>query len=472
MPINLLPKKFKEKEKKEIRKKEKLVKSVEMRVPSKSGEDENKKNERNFFSNFFYSLFFRKEKASNKIDNRGKEKFLEEKKRKEITNFLKHKKEIGIDDKEAKTKMRETKSGAGNKKTLTDKKTRSSNIKKKSFWQWFLGNKPAIDSQKSRTLSDDFDKDGKEYNMKNIKKSSEEKSFWQKGKIKEEKDFLNKHNKTTQEPGNKEEKKQEKKKNIYKKDSFWQRLFRKIGKDKGKNNSASRKSQKTKENKGNKANKRKKNAGNPDKNKKRNRFKKFFYKKAEINFIDGELIGSVRLKIKERALSIIFVLFFSLIIISSVYMLVNWYQLTVIERSRSVEKKLQDLKNNIDVFEVKKQEALKFQEKLKAVDYLLSQHICWTDFLNGIERITLRDVYYESAIVDFEGNIFLSAETDSFETVAEQLLVFQDNKDLIESVKIDSVDSENIGDSDNEIQIIKFNITLKINKENFLNIGK
>lgn len=475
MPINLLPKKFQEKERKEIRKKKKVAKGVEMHVPdNKPKTDENKKSKGNLFSNFFYPLFFRGKKTSNKIDDKEKRKLLEEKKRKEITDFLKDKKNIEPNHKKGNTKTYISESDADNKKKVfVDKKKENiniekekDNIKKQSFWQWFSGKNQTTDFQESKISSNDIDKIKEEYSAKNIKKSSEEKSFWQKGKIKEEKSFLNKNDQMSQKSKKKGEKNIDKKnKDTDKKGSFWQRFFFNIGENGKKNIHIAHKSKIIEKNKDN--NKKKKKIGGSNKNNKKNRIKRFFQKKTEINFIDGELIGSMKLKIKERALSIIFVLFFSLIIIFSIYMLINWYQLMVIERSNEVGKKLQNLKNDIDIYEKKKEDASNFQKKLEAVDYLLSQHICWTDFFDGLEEITLKDVYYENINVDNNGNVSISAETNSFKTVAEQLLVFQNNEDLVETVKIDSADLTIEGDDNNEICIVRFDIILKINEDTF-----
>ena len=478
MPINLLPKKFKEREKKEIRKKDKVNKSVEMRVLyNKPKTDENKKSKGNIFSNFFYPLFFRGEKASNKINDKEKQRLLEEKKRKEIADFLKDKKNIELNHKKGSAETRVSELDTDNKKKVfVDKKIKDvnkekDNIKKQSFWQWLSGRKPSTDSQENKILSNSFNK--AEDSAKNIKKLLEEKSFWQREEIKKEKSFLNGNNQASPESKKKGEQNINKKnKDTDKKGSFWQRLFFNIGKDNKKDSHIAHESQIMKKNKNSKTNKKKKKTGGSGKNKKKGRIKKFFQKKTEINFIDGELIGSVKLKIKERALSIIFVSFFSLIIVSSIYMLVNWYQLTIIERSNNVEKKLQDLKGNIDIYEAKKQKALEFQKKLKAINYLLDHHICWANFFDELEDVTLKNVYYQSANIDFNGNVSLEAEADSFRTIAEQLLIFQEKKNLIESVEIDSADSETIGGEDSQIKTVRFHISLKINKEIFFNKDK
>ncbi|NCF74938.1 MAG: hypothetical protein GWO87_00400 [Xanthomonadaceae bacterium] len=469
MPINLLPKNFQEKEKEEIQKRKKMIKNIELRVPkNKLKVKHTEKSKGNFFSNFFYPLFFNKKKEKNsKLINEEKEKFLEEKKRKEITDFLKNKKDIKSD---AKKEIFNSATAATKTNSKKNDLATKPAIKKQSFWQWFLGKKTTENFQTNnlKTQFNDFDKNRKKFDRNGTEKTSEEKSFWQKGKIKEKKIFSNEDNKAFQESKKKTKKKIiEKKKNNYKKESFWQKLF---GEKKEKNNkkdsSKINKIQvKNKEKNNNKTKEKKLNI--LAKSKKKHRIRNFFHKKTEIDFIDGELIASAKLKIKEMSLSIIFVLFFSLIIIFSIYMLVNWYQYLVIEKSVRAEKKLQSLKKDIDFYEIKKKEALNFQKKLKAISYLLSKHISWNNFFDTLEKITLPDVYYKNISVDYNGNVFISAETNSFKKISEQLLVFQNNKDLIKSVKIDTAELNSEGEDNNKMKIVKFNIVLKINKNAF-----
>ncbi len=194
--------------------------------------------------------------------------------------------------------------------------------------------------------------------------------------------------------------------------------------------------------------------------------KKLIHNDSEINFISGDLIGSIKIKIREK----FFIMFSSFaliaIILFSIYILIAWYQSSVINRIDNIKKKIDETQSKISVYEEQKDEIIKLQTKFEMIDYLLQNHIYNTNFLDALEKYTLTNVYYKTLNADIHGNVSISAMTDNFESIAKQLIVFQQAEDFIEFVEIKSAIFN--GSSDDQGLPVNFNIDLKVKKSVFL----
>lgn len=194
--------------------------------------------------------------------------------------------------------------------------------------------------------------------------------------------------------------------------------------------------------------------------------KKIKHSDSEINFISGDLIGSIKIKIKEKLFIMFFSLGLSVIILFSLYVLTSWYQCSVIDRINNIKNKIDENQSKINVYEERKDEIIKFQTKLKAIDYLIQNHIYNTNFFENLEKYTLPNVYYNNLNADAQGNVSISASTDSFASVAKQLIVFQQAEDFVELVEINSAQ---FNDSSTDKKLfVNFDINLKVKKDIFL----
>lgn len=193
--------------------------------------------------------------------------------------------------------------------------------------------------------------------------------------------------------------------------------------------------------------------------------KRFKSSDSEVNFISGDLMGSIKIKIREKFFIMFFSLGLSVIILFSLYVLTSWYQSFTINKINEIKNKIKETHNRIDVYEKRKDEIIEFQTKLNAIDYLIQNHIYNTNLLENLEKYTLTNVYYNNLNADVQGNVSISAVTDSFASVAKQLIVFQQAKDFVEFVEINSA---TFGDlSDKNVLPVSFDINLKVNNNVF-----
>jgi len=95
--------------------------------------------------------------------------------------------------------------------------------------------------------------------------------------------------------------------------------------------------------------------------------------------------------------------------------------------------------------EVYAEEILSFNNKLLAVDYLLNNHIYWTNFFKFLEDYTTNDVYYEKFSGDLSGKYLVPAVAKDYSSVSTQLRVLQSATDKVMGVDTGGAASANKG---------------------------
>lgn len=126
--------------------------------------------------------------------------------------------------------------------------------------------------------------------------------------------------------------------------------------------------------------------------------------------------------------------------------------------------------------EVTAQDILQFNEKLMAVDYLLKNHIYWTNFFAFLENNTITDVYYESFAGDLSGKYNIPSVAKDFRSISLQLKVLQAAADKVVSVDSSGAEAaEAVGalsvDGEQSVQAgarVKFNLNLNLNRSLFI----
>ncbi len=76
-------------------------------------------------------------------------------------------------------------------------------------------------------------------------------------------------------------------------------------------------------------------------------------------------------------------------------------------------------------------DAQALQQRTADVKRVLDQHVYWDAFFAKLESVTLPTVAYNTLTVDVSGTVTLSATTNAFSRVGDQLLAFQRAKDFI-----------------------------------------
>ncbi len=122
------------------------------------------------------------------------------------------------------------------------------------------------------------------------------------------------------------------------------------------------------------------------------------------------------------------------------------------------------------------QEILTFNDKLLAVDYLLKNHIYWTNFFKFLEDNTISDVYLESFSGDTAGKYTVPAVAKDFRSISLQLKVLQAAVDKVVSVDSGGAETANKtavpaaggAATTSPDTKVKFNLNLNLNRSLFI----
>ncbi len=144
-----------------------------------------------------------------------------------------------------------------------------------------------------------------------------------------------------------------------------------------------------------------------------------------------------------------------------------------------VFKNLDGVVSQIKAEEVTAQDILKFNDKLLAVDYLLKNHIYWTNLFKFLEDNTINDVYYESFSGDTVGKYAIPAVAKDFRSISLQLRVLQAVSDKVVSVDSGGAATDKTAAANaapttpangvaTSTPNVKFNLNLSLNRSIFI----
>lgn len=122
---------------------------------------------------------------------------------------------------------------------------------------------------------------------------------------------------------------------------------------------------------------------------------------------------------------------------------------------------IEEKKKQIAEYEKERLEAETLQSKLNLLDGLLSNHVYWSRVFEALENHTIDDVYFLNFTASRDGTLALSAIGKDYTSVARQLVAFQEAKDFVLLVTINSASAEASTDDDKP-KIIKTNFDVKL----------
>ena len=187
----------------------------------------------------------------------------------------------------------------------------------------------------------------------------------------------------------------------------------------------------------------------------------------DVNLIPEELaeLPADDLPKKIFASSAIIVTIIVLLVVA--YCGIIFYQGKIISQAESLRAEIKSLDAKIAIYEKDKAASLRLQEKFRLITSLLNKHVYWTQFFAKLEKYTVSDVYYTNFSMAGTQKLVLAAVGADYESVARQILAFQQADDFIADVEVASASAEI--DSDNNYIDVNFNINLTVVPEVFLN---
>jgi hypothetical protein len=166
---------------------------------------------------------------------------------------------------------------------------------------------------------------------------------------------------------------------------------------------------------------------------------------------------------KNIAMLVVFI-FLSFLLVAEVYLALSWWQQENDSTVSQDEKRFVELNEETRKIRAEAEEALTFQTKLNKANYILDNHLYWSNFFDYLERNTLENIQYASFEGDILGEFSIPAVSDNFPSLGQQVYQLQADPDT-EKVSIDS--AEKLESEEENLEQVEFVIDLKINPSLF-----
>ena len=187
----------------------------------------------------------------------------------------------------------------------------------------------------------------------------------------------------------------------------------------------------------------------------------------ELNLIPEELSKYPELEFPKKVFRSGLSIFLAILFVVGAYLGITWYQLNINSKIEGLEKTIADIKEDIAQQEAIRNSAEDLQKRLTAIEGLLGKHVYWTQFFEQLEKNTLPQVYYLSFAMTGTEGLILSAITDSYSSVAEQIVTFEQADDFIKDVKVSGASAE-FNQEEGTLIGVDFNVELDFQPGVFL----
>lgn len=180
----------------------------------------------------------------------------------------------------------------------------------------------------------------------------------------------------------------------------------------------------------------------------------------EVNLLSEEMSGQFvpRTKFLQLGLAVVG----AVVLVGGAYLGLTFYEKSIDKQVTTTKEEVVTVQREVE--DLKKQ-AVTVQtttDKLKAIKTLLGNHVHWTSFFYQLEKYTLPSVTYGASFsANIQGQVTLSATTDTFEHAAQQYLVYQDavkNNDFIKNFTITAATKQKT----KNVSLVSFSVILDL----------
>ena len=155
----------------------------------------------------------------------------------------------------------------------------------------------------------------------------------------------------------------------------------------------------------------------------------------------------------------------TLAVVGLAYAGIIWYKVSIDRQIESVTAGVNQLEGQIAAIQADTERAGSLQQRLELIRDLLDRHQYWTKLFAVLEAYTIDDVYYTNFSMAGTEKVVLTAVGKDYQSVARQLVAFQEATDVITDVEINSA-LANLDDIGN-YQDVNFTINLTLNPDVF-----
>ena len=196
-------------------------------------------------------------------------------------------------------------------------------------------------------------------------------------------------------------------------------------------------------------------------------------KEAGVNLIPSDI--AIGQEFKGKIIILIITIVITGLLLGLAFFSVRVYAESYAGYHNSAKDQLAVLEERIKSYQEYQLQSQETSQKVELVTHLIKGHTSWLNLFGTLEDITYADVRYTNFLGDITGQITVDVIASSFESLAQQLLVFK-NSEHIEEIDfsgatktVESGGSSEEGEEEEEkIPEVNFNLILKLNPQVFL----
>ena len=181
----------------------------------------------------------------------------------------------------------------------------------------------------------------------------------------------------------------------------------------------------------------------------------------DVNLIPEGLINQREQHFQKRLVRSGALVVLTLAVVGLAYGGIVWYQLAVNQRVDDLAAEINQLEGTIAAIQADKEQASSLQQRLSLIRDLLERHQYWTELFALLERRTIDDVYYTNFSMAGTEKVVLAAIGKDYQSVARQIVAFQQVPDVVTAVEVNSALAK-LAD-DGSYQYVNFTINLTLN---------
>jgi hypothetical protein len=195
-----------------------------------------------------------------------------------------------------------------------------------------------------------------------------------------------------------------------------------------------------------------------------------------VNLMPDDMIRG--LEPGKKLVTYLIVLLISAGIIGGGYGGLVWYENRIYDQADQTTQEVEKVNIKINALRPEQQKAVLFKSQTSAIGSILDQHVYWTQFFTLLEKYTLPEVEYQSFAGSFtpgaNPTFSISATTNSFDSVARQILAFREAVDQGDFISASLIDSGNrLVDKETGQETVQFTVQITVLEKVFYHrIGK
>ena len=176
--------------------------------------------------------------------------------------------------------------------------------------------------------------------------------------------------------------------------------------------------------------------------------------------IPAGLVGRDEEDLSKRLLRSGVIVALTIAVVGVAYLGIFWYKVTVNRQISELDAEIGQLESRIAARQADKEQANSLQQRLKLIGELLNSHRYWTELFTLLERNTIDDVYYTNFSMAGTEKVVLTAIGKDYQSVARQIVAFQQVPDVVTAVEVNSALAK-LAD-DGSYQYVNFTINLTL----------